>query len=89
MISVIDIKFSLHPALEMNGTSNSSAAFESQEFLFRSNAFPSPIDVSSFDIDMSELDLQTMMSTMYGEDDDDDNSISAMEFAYPEESHTI
>jgi hypothetical protein len=51
----------------------------------------SPIDVSFFDIDMSELNLQTIMCNMFdGDDDDDDDiSISGMELAYPEELHTI
>lgn len=59
---------------------------QKQESLVCSNPFPSPIDVS-FDIDMSELNLQTIMCNMV--DDDDDVSISGMELAYPEESHTI
>ena len=43
-----------------------------------------------FDMDMSELNLQTIMCNMLDEDDDDDDiSISGMELTYPEESHTI
>lgn len=60
-----------------------------QESLICSNPFPSPIGVS-FDINMSELNPQTIMCNMFDEDDDDDDiSISGMELVYPEESHTI
>lgn len=62
---------------------------KAQKSLICSNPFPSPIGVS-FDIDMSELNLQTIMCNMFGEDDDDDDiSISGMELVYPEELHTI
>lgn len=62
---------------------------QNQESLICSNPFPSRIGVS-FDMDMSELNLQTIMCTnIFDEDDDDDISISGMELAYPEESHTI
>ena len=62
---------------------------QKQESLICSNPFPSAIDVS-FDIDMSESNLQKIMSSMFdGGDDDDDISISGMELAYPEEFHTI
>ena len=60
---------------------------QKQESLTHSNSFPSSIDVS-FDIDMTEFNLQTIMSDMFdGDDDDDDDdiSISGMELAYPEE----
>ena len=45
----------------------------------------SPIDVSFFDIDISELNLQTLMGGNKFDDDDDDISISGMELVYPEE----
>ena len=62
---------------------------EKRESLICSNPFSSPIDVSFFDIDMSELNLQTIMCNMFdGDDDDDDISISGMELVYPE-LHTI
>jgi hypothetical protein len=60
---------------------------QKQESLICSNPFPSPFGVS---FDISELNLQTIMCNMYGEDDDDDDdddddiSISGMELAYPE-----
>lgn len=58
---------------------------QKQESLISSN--PS----SFFDIDMSELNLQTIMCNLFDDDDDDDDdiSISGMELAYPEELHTI
>jgi len=43
------------------------------------------IDVSFFDIDISELNLQTLMGGNKFDDDDDDISISGMELVYPEE----
>jgi hypothetical protein len=63
---------------------------QKQESIICSNPFPLPIGVS-FDIDMPELNLQTIMCNMFGEDDDDDDdiSISGMELTYPEELHTI
>lgn len=58
---------------------------QKQESLICSNPFPTPTGVS---FGMSELSLQTITYNMFDEDDDD-ISISGMELAYPEESHTI
>ena len=76
--------------LTPNGPPSPLVKVEKQEPLICSKPFSSPIDVSFFDIDMSELNLQTIMCNMFdGDDDDDDISISGMELAYPEELHTI
>ena len=56
---------------------------QKQESLICSNLFPSTIGVS-FDIDMSELNLQMIMYNLFDEDNDDDISISGMELTYPE-----
>ena len=57
---------------------------QKQESLICSNLFPSTIGVS-FDIDMSELNLQMIMYNLFDEDNnDDDISIYGMELTYPE-----
>jgi len=62
---------------------------QKQEPLVCSNSFLSPVDVSLFDIDMSELNLQTLMGCNFEDDDDDDISVSGMELTYPEGLQTV
>ena len=67
-----------------------SVKTQKQEPLIRSDPSSLPVVVSLFDMDLSNLNLQTLMGNSKfdeGEEDsdDDDISISGMELVYPEE----